>query len=387
MKSRYQIPPGQSVTFDLIRIFATFAVVVQHATAPSYFFDQGQIAMLGRTVIPVFLMISGYMTAATMSRGGSFHKKVARRYLKYYFVVIPAFFILLAADIWLVHVGSPIVDEYKFEGAYDAWALAREFFQAITYSGEYWRENTVSQGLFGNVAFWTVDYILAYVALTTALFMLDGVKRWVWLAICAAIAGPTIVLLSPLWFAGVWAFELHRKCDVSRRFANSARPELASGWPVLLRRWAWAYLLVGALIIWIVERQGVGQTAYLESKSWASYDYRQSLGMAKRFAWQWLLTPGLFFIMLASKYVIKWRPSEGLKQWARKAALYTLPIYIFHFSFLYVVHALIPNYQPYWYAPDPYIMIFGALLLTIIVAWAAYRYVQPAFDRVIARII
>lgn len=385
LNSKYVISDGQSVLFDAVRIFATLAVFVQHATLSEYLYPQ-KVELLGRAVIPVFLLISGYMTAATMARGGKFFRKSARRYVKYYFVVIPAIIMMFAADQYLIAVDSPIVDRDKFNPDYSPVAILREVFEALTYSGEYWRLNTVGQGLFGNVAYWTMDYIMAYVVITMAWYLADSVARYVIIAVAFVIAGPTVLLLAPLWFVGVLAYELHRRCDVAANLEMAGRQDVAATWPRIVRRMAPALAVTGVLLVIIVEYFGVGETAYLESKSWASYDLRQYLGMAKRFAWQWMLLPGLFLLMVASKYLVTWAPPDWMKRAARRTALYTLPIYIFHYSFIYVALSFIPNYDPSYTSIDPYLMMGMALAMTVFFAWLCFRFVLPVADRLIARV-
>jgi hypothetical protein len=68
-ESNYQIPAGQAVALDVARVFATFAVFVGHATRPDVLFDI-DVSLMGRATIPLFLMLSAYLTARVMSRGG-----------------------------------------------------------------------------------------------------------------------------------------------------------------------------------------------------------------------------------------------------------------------------------------------------------------------------
>ena len=90
--------------------------------------------------------------------------------------------------------------------------------------------------------------------------------------------------------------------------------------------------------------------------------------------------------MVASKYVVKWQPPEWVKKAARRTALYTLPIYIFHYSFIYVALSFIPNYDPSYTSIDPYLMMGMALVLTVFFAWLCFTFVQPVADRLIARV-
>ena len=155
----------------------------------------------------------------------------------------------------------------KFQNDFSVFRVLRELFEALTFSGEYWRLDTVSQGLFGNQSYWTVEYIMAYVALTAAFYLLSGVTRVIVILAFMALAGPTVVLLSPLWIAGCICFEFHRRCYDSWVIENSDRPQDAKKvWPIV-RAWAPVYGAFGLALVIFFEVTGVGQTAYQESKS------------------------------------------------------------------------------------------------------------------------
>ena len=374
----WQISDGQSVALDAIRLVATFAVFLGHASTP--FFADTHVSLLGKATIPIFMMLSGYLTANAFSRGGNFFKKVIRRYVGLYFVVVPAFFIVLIADVWLVHTNSIILDYDKFDANFTFGRFLREISEALTYTGEYWRLDTVSQGMWSNAAYWTLDYIMAYTTLTAALYLLSGWQRIAVFLVMTAIAGPTVLLLSPLWWAGVVAYEMHRLCALSwveEQAGGRARPSLF--WAMRHASPTLAILGIGS--VYFIEVNGLGDALYRESKMWVSHDWRQYLGMAKRFAWQWTLIPGLFLVLIASKYVITWSPSEIIKKRVRLAAQFTLPIYATHFTLLFVFRAAIPTYQASWSSPDPWILTASALGSTLLIAWICLRWVKPEADR------
>lgn len=381
----YRITDGHSVTLDAARLFATVAVFLGHASEPGVFAD-ADVALMGRATIPLFFMLSGYLTAATLARGGAFFTKCLKRYLSLYWVVAPAFFLTLALDFWLISVNSAILESYKFDSEFSFDRVLRETFDALTYSGEYWRLTTVSQGVWSNVAFWFLDYLMAYFVVTAAFYLLRGWTRVLAMLAAILIAGPTVLLLSPLWWAGVLAYEAHRACAVAA-MEQTLRGAEPPAWIRVMRRWSPAIALAGLGSLLLIEYFELGEALYRQSKDWASYELRQHLGMAKRYLWQWALVPGLFAALVGSKYLATFQPSETLKKRVRVAAIYTLPIYILHFTFLYVVRAFIPDYQPRWSAADPYLVSLGAFALTVGVAWVFYRFIKPTADRLISRVL
>ncbi len=368
-----QRPPDlQLALFDAIRLFATFAVFVQHATGNPALADD-KIELLGRAVIPVFLIISGYMTAMTIKKNAGFLKQCARRYLKYYYIVVPAIFITYFSDLYLIWVKSPLRLDSAFETDHGLYVFMRESFQALTFSGEYWRMNTFSQGMFGNAAFWTMDYILAYVVATLALALLSGRARVFALILIFLIAGPTVLLLAPLWFAGVYANALHQSPKKWMSFLE-------------VKSIAIVVLLVGIGISVVVEVLHYGSDLYEASKSVIPHKIRVHFGMAKRFSWQWLHGFSLFLVLLSAKYALPRNEIPKMQKWLRTAALYTLPIYILHFTNIFIARSFIPNYRVGWQYPDVYVMMVLAMCLTLIMSWATIRLCKPVGDRMVKSI-
>jgi hypothetical protein len=230
--------------------------------------------------------------------------------------------------------------------------------------------------LFSNQAYWTLDYIMAYSALTAAAYLLRGTVRISVCIVLLIIAGPTVLLLSPLWWMGVLAFEIHRR-------AGDA--DQSSTYP--LRRFAALLTFSGLAVCVLIEYSGTGEALYRESKTWAAYEWRQHMGMAKRYAWQIALASGVFLILLGSKYAVTWSPPARAISLSRLAAQYTLPVYATHFTLLYVMRSLINDYQPSYQSIDPYLMMFGALSMTLLIPWVCFHYVKPITDRAILRVL
>ncbi len=389
--TRLVLSDGYSVALDQARVFASLAVFVGHATRPDVLFDV-DVTFFGRATIPLFLMLSGYFTARTLSRGGSFFTAVAKRYYGFYFLVIPAALLVWAADAWMIAQSADLMMNFKFDSDLSFRRVVVEFFQALTFSGEYWALSTKGQGVFSNQPFWTLDYILAYAVMTAALYLLRGWVRWLAVIAAGAIAGPTVLLLSPLWWAGVLAFELHRRATALPFSEDPKKDDRKALRMSGTKRWALPVFVLGLVSLYAVDwtpmdKTPMGRTVYLgewlylESKDWASHDLRQYLGMAKRFLWQWAYVPGLFAMLVASRYLIHWQPSERVKRLSRLAARYSLPVFILHFSAMYFVQSLIPNYQASYLSPDPYIMVAGTIAICILYGWCAFAFVKPALDR------
>ena len=179
----------QSVFLHSVKIVATAAVFLGHATRPDVLFDL-DVSLLGRATIPVFFMVCAYFTTMSFARDGEFQTAIGRRYFNLYFMFLPAAVLVLAMDLWLIHRGSPISENYKFDPDFSAGRIAVEFLQLLTFSGEYWSGSTIGQGIFSNQAMWFVDYMMAYTVMTGAWYLLRGAKRYAVVMGAAVIAEP-----------------------------------------------------------------------------------------------------------------------------------------------------------------------------------------------------
>ena len=389
-----RISEGQSTFIHIVKILAIAAVIVGHATKPDILFDV-DVSLLGRATIPTFLMISGYFAALTfskaqikgVSRGRKFLKSVMTRYFNMYFMFVPATLLVLVMDLWMIKVDAPFIHTDKFDQDMSPFRIAKEFFQLFTFSGEYWAPSTVGQGVFSNAAVWTMDYLMAYTVATAALYLLSGPVRVFVIGLAVVIAGPTILLLSPLWWAGVVAFEVHRR-SVAREAAGARGARLG---PLELPELAVKRLSIAlfgcVLAAWLVfERSGAGPEIYQWSKTLASYDIRQYMGMSKRFLWQWVYVPILFTFLVTSKYIFTGPVNPVFQARVKTVSKYCFPVFAFHFTTMYFFQALIPNYQATYKSVDPYLMAGASLAVSIVCGVACFNYVKPITDGIYEKI-
>ena len=369
-------------------------MIVGHATKPDILFDV-DISLLGRATIPTFLMISGYFAALTfskaqikgVSRGRKFLKSVMTRYFNMYFMFVPATLLVLAMDLWMISVDAPFIHTDKFDQDMSPLRIAKEFFQLFTFSGEYWAPSTVGQGVFSNAAVWTMDYLMAYTVATAALYLLSGPVRILTMGAAIIIAGPTILLLSPLWWAGVLAFEVHRRSAGGQQ-AGSEGVVLG---PLRLSDQAAKRLSIALFgcvaVAWLVfEWSGKGPELYQWSKKLASYDIRQYMGMSKRFLWQWVYVPILFTFLVTSKYIFIGPVNRVFRERVKTVSKYCFPVFAFHFTTMYFFQALIPDYQATYKSADPYMMAAASLAVSIAGGVCCFNYVKPITDGIYEKI-
>ncbi len=383
---RAHIPQQFSLFIHLWRILAVAAVFVGHATKPDILFDV-DVAILGRATIPSFLVISGFFATLSMSSGGRFIKKVARRYYTMLAMFIPAMVLIFFMDLYMIHVDAPILALDKFDPSMSFEGILFDIFNLLTFSGEYWSLSTFGQGVFSNQAIWIIDYIMAYTVMTAAIYLLSGWIRVTVLLAAVAIAGFPVLLLAPLWFAGVLAFEVQRRSfgtdgvEPDRwhpiTLAGRLGISLSSADAKKL-----AFMAIAAAVlasVW-VEVSGAGEAAYFWSKTLAPHDVRQYLGMAKRYPWQWIHVPSLFVVICAARLIFDGHVAKKFLRPIQIASQYTFPIFALHFSTMYFLQALMPDYMPRHDALDPYVMIASTFVICVAYGYLFFRYVRPYSD-------
>ena len=147
----------------------------------------------------------------------------------------------------------------------------------------------------------------------------------------------------------------------SRLAALTAVPAICAGY--------WWYLASGTDI-----------DLYEYSKSLASYDYRQHLGLSKRFLLQYGHMAFLFSLLVCTKYIFtgSWF-SQRHSALISVAAAYTVPVFIFHFPFLYVIAAIIRHDPASNFSQT---LLLGLTTAASIAAGKACLLLKPRFDRV-----
>ncbi|MGO4893902.1 acyltransferase family protein [Flavobacterium sp. W21_SRS_FM6] len=198
-----------SLYLDLIRFLAAFVVLIVHA------FDirltggfLWQLSGYGQTAVMVFFVMSGYVITYVVDN----REKNAREYFlaraaRLFSVIIPALILTLVLN----QLGTYLVTE-DYQGPWNAnqpyyfwrYLITLFFSQGIWHGGL----SPTNNGAFWSITFETVYYILFAIFV----FVPKLSTRLVLLTLVALFAGPTILLLFPIWLMGVLVYKLH-KCD------------------------------------------------------------------------------------------------------------------------------------------------------------------------------
>jgi len=109
--------------------------------------------------------------------------------------------------------------------------------------------------------------------------------------------------------------------------------------------------------------------------------------MAKRFLWQYYYVPVLFTFLVASRHLYLGPVNAPLKSVIITMSKYCFPVYAIHFTLMYFVSELLPNYEPTYTSADPYIVLCVTLAVSILYGRLCFKYAKPFFERLSAPLL
>lgn len=189
-----------SLALDLVRALAALVVLIGHAVqlghykGPYPFSTQFQ-----HNAVIVFFVLSGLVIAASIDRA---RKSPAGLTLTGYAVARAARLLPVALPALAISLAVMVIDALIAPVAIfaeDARGVpASEWLFALLFLSE-----SYQTGFAPNPPYWSLCYEVWFYALFAAATFLSGWKRLLWLIVLAAIAGPNVLLLLPVWLIGV----------------------------------------------------------------------------------------------------------------------------------------------------------------------------------------
>ncbi len=181
-----------SIALDAVRALAALAVLFGHTmqiTVYNGYFPYWFVTQ--HNAVLIFFVLSGLVIATSADKPGSTLGSYAMaRAARLLPVALPAVAISAAVD-WHVTSGQL--------GGLGVWEWLRDTALAPVFLSA-----SFGGGLPGNAPYWSLCYEVWFYALFAAAYYLRGGPRIAVVMVCAALAGPKILLLLPGWLAGVW---------------------------------------------------------------------------------------------------------------------------------------------------------------------------------------
>ena len=313
-----------STYLDLLRTGAAATVFMGHL---SWMAISGgflwRIQPYGHSAVIVFFVLSGFVIQyAADTKERTLYDFSVARLARLYSVVLPAIVLTLACDVIGTHHNPGIYDMTREPHA--AWRL----LMGMLFLSQSWGH----MSLLSNEPFWSLPYEFWYYVIFAAATFLKGPQRVAARVVGAAIAGPAILLMGPIWAAGALAYRLAKRVALEKSLA----------------RLLWAATGVAAALVMLKN----GRLLYLSSPFLP----------AAFSGWDFLLGALVAANIFSASFL-----SFGLTRIhapAAKLAGMTFALYLFHVPLLHLAAAYMPARLP----PPLRALIEAGLVLPIIYA-------------------
>jgi peptidoglycan/LPS O-acetylase OafA/YrhL len=186
---------SQSIHLDLLRGMAALTVFASHAVVllgvPGALRPDA-----GHDAVIVFFVLSGFVIAhVAANRERDWRDFAVSRIARIYSVAVPALLLTLAIDLFLTGHGETTWSRgYQLAQPWKYLPFFLLFLTDIWFLGE---------TAFSNLPFWSLCYEVWYYAAFAAATWLTGRWRLAALLAIAAVVGPRLWLLFPIWLLGV----------------------------------------------------------------------------------------------------------------------------------------------------------------------------------------
>ncbi|NGZ88120.1 acyltransferase family protein [Duganella aceris] len=295
-----------SIYLDLTRFVAALLVVIYHSNVRLIIADKLPLSTHGHAAVIVFFVLSGYVIShMTTTRETTPITYWASRLSRFYSLTIPTVLLCPLLDT----CGESLAPQFYADRTTHGLAWLR-IITSLTYLNEIW---TVSIMSFSNVPYWSLCYEMWYYVLFAITTFMRGKARLALGISVAALLGPKIMLLAPIWLLGV----------VLHRHPTLARLPQWLGWALFLASWP----LYGLFQRYGMTEYGSQLLLRLIGEQWHQQmtfskflltDYLLALIIAANF---------IGFRTVAHRFAALLRPSENIVRWL---AGYTFSLYILH---------------------------------------------------------
>lgn len=340
-----------SLYLDGVRIGAAFVVLLSHWAYPR-FTDGVFIAIrdynLGSDAVIVFFVLSGLVIAFLLEERDRTPGVYAfNRLTRIYSVALPAVVLTMLFDT----LGQRL-DPAAYDGWwYNAAPVPELVASALTFTGE-WGWTSFRLGT--NGPYWSVTYEVWYYLLFGLVVFSRRSVVVLPAMVLAVVAAPKVMLLMPVWLAGVVTWRL-----ISRQPSP----------PTAL---AWSLVIVPPVAYILALFSGIPPAMLALTDSLLGSETVTALRFSNEFAWNTLigLLVSLHFIGVAAVVRRAALPSVLWERPVRWLAGGTFSLYLVHYPALQLFHAALPGMTP---------ALRYALLLALVIG-TAYLFAE-AFER------
>ncbi|HKR24231.1 MAG TPA: acyltransferase, partial [Allosphingosinicella sp.] len=170
-----------------------------------------QLRMGASAAVMIFFVLSGYVIDATTSPRTTPAEYAAARLSRLYSVIVPALLLTFAFD----HLGMTFGPDLYFVIGRDATFLKditenlpTRYATNLLMVHEWWTVKAEPNWPGSNLPFWSMSYEATYYLAFGIILFLRGWTRIGLLLLLALVSGPCILMLWPIWMAGVGLWRL-----------------------------------------------------------------------------------------------------------------------------------------------------------------------------------
>jgi peptidoglycan/LPS O-acetylase OafA/YrhL/predicted ATP-grasp superfamily ATP-dependent carboligase len=295
-----------SIYLDMVRILSALAVVLYHSNLRLLSADKLPFSNHGHAAVIVFFVLSGYVIShITATRENTPLEYWSSRLARFYSLALPVVLLTPLLD----HLGEAMAPQfYAGRTTHDlAWL---RIATSLAFLNEAW---TLSIMSFSNVPYWSLCYEFWYYVLFAILTFTRGRKRLLWCGAAMLLIGPKILLLAPVWAAGV----------VLHRWTALQCVSLGGGIALLIASVA-AYALF--------HHAGLTEAGSAWLRQIIGAHWHQQLAFSRYFITDYLLALIVagHFVGVRAVAMAAALPLESIAAPVRALAAYTFSIYLLH---------------------------------------------------------
>lgn len=323
-----------STYLDLLRFLSAVAVFLHHLAPHSGRYEIFQ--RYGDDAVMVFFVLSGFVIAhVTAEKESDAITYSASRIARLYSVAVPVLLLTLIFDFVGRSFGGPYVEGHDSNG----WL---RMAISLTFTNQLWG---IDIKPWSNSPYWSISYeFWYYVFFAIATF---AKRKTLLITAWAAIVGPCILLLLPVWYIGVWVYRW--------------RPQISApiGWTLFLSSVALyvAYNAVGGrdALLSISDVSAIAPFGLHKARFWL-HDYAIGLMVAAHF--------------IGARAVCQTFSFGNLAAPIRAVAVYTFALYMIH----YPLQLLVISARPIRHWTDD-LYVWGATAVTAFaLGWITERW-------------
>lgn len=293
-----------SVYLDLVRFIAACLVYIYHSNQRLLITDILPVSNFGHSSVIVFFVLSGFVIAyVTDTKENNWVTYAASRLSRVYSVALPAVFITVLLDA----IGRQLYPElYGYPFDY----LPVRIGSSLLLLNEWWFVSITS---FSNIPYWSICYEAWYYVAFGLITFVSGRVRFVALVVLTLFLGPKILLLAPIWWAGVLLYRWQALKKISVPLS-------------------WALVIISTLGILLFHAANSTEWMAALMKTWIGSERHAQLTFSKFFLTDYLLGLLVFLNFAGMRNVA---PSLGvvllrIERPVRIAAGYTFTLYLLH---------------------------------------------------------